>query len=235
MQLDHAGRSSALMERIDVLRDDRQSLYAISQPSDREMRRVRLGVRETFRARPIPRVRIRKILRIATRIRKALEVLFDQSPSSAPRYVGMPLSADTPAPVKTTTFSCLRHQRCSAFESVFHAGSLEKVRRAGGRIDTLTPLSTPIAFATCAYSSSVPPVPSGRPSSNALAPHHGVIAASRAKSHEQVDIADPSSIRALFSNASVASTPSSVPPATPHGSRSRADGQPTSRSASRTS
>ncbi|HEY4304693.1 MAG TPA: short chain dehydrogenase [Gemmatimonadaceae bacterium] len=34
---------------------------------------------------------------------------------------------------------------------------------------------------------------------DALSPRHGVIAASRHKAHEQVDIADPSSIRALFS------------------------------------
>jgi hypothetical protein len=99
VKLDQLIVPGALVEVVNVLRDEGQLRYLFRESGQREVTRVRFHVGHRVAAPPVPAPDQRRVGEEGFRRGQ----IFGAVPSCASRKVGTPLSAETPAPVSTQT------------------------------------------------------------------------------------------------------------------------------------
>jgi len=105
--LEHALAAGALVKSVDVLRNEGESRKAAGEFRQRQVTGVRFGLADQLAAELVP---VPDELRVALKrfwSREFSGLNFAQRPVNASRNVGIPLSAEIPAPVITQTCRAL--------------------------------------------------------------------------------------------------------------------------------
>ena len=103
VQVQHLLASAAFVEIINVLCHERECRNKLCHRSDRQMRSIRLRTQDGHSTPFVPAPHQRRTRRDADGVASSAASKFSHRPVCLSRKVGIPLSADTPAPARTTT------------------------------------------------------------------------------------------------------------------------------------